>query len=279
MEAGGTARRIRSGSSNNGHSLLAANLLILVVLLCWSSTWILSCRAWDCSSSDRTTLLDFKSGFVDVDGVFSTWNASTNCCTWSGVTCRESDGAVLALTLIGTSGNSNNQAYRDASYTGGTVGAVLISLSSLQNLTIQWVLFDGPIPLQWRQFSSNLEVIIVNNANLRDDIPSGLASIPNLQKLDLKSNHLTGAIPADFCYRDRSVEYIDVSYNDMNYLLVPTCLQQESSNGNVSVVYNSQGQSSSPGAPVLGAGVSVIPSFVVFAFGALSSAILLRNLL
>lgn len=121
---------------------------------CTRSVW-----AWECSATDRQTLLEFKSGFVDRDGVFATWNVSTNCCLWSGVACRESDGAVLELALVGTSGSGNQQSYRDASYNGDTtVGASLVWLTHLRKLTIQWVLLDGPIPSQWGEFSGNLKV-------------------------------------------------------------------------------------------------------------------------
>lgn len=256
---------MRCSSSDNNVPVLKG-LAALVVVLC--SGIISGCRAWDCAATDRQTLLNFKAEFVDSSGVFSTWDSSTNCCTWSGVTCRESDGAVLELTVVGSSG-SNQQAY--AGYNNGTVGAGLVSLTHLEKLKIQWVLFNGPIPSQWGEFSGNLVVITINNANLRDNIPSSLASIQNLETLDLKSNHLTGAIPADFCYL-KSIEYIDVSYNDMNYLLVPTCLQGQN---NVTVIYQNQGQSTSPGTPSSAGSIVAVTSVFVFVFGTLSSAVLL----
>jgi hypothetical protein len=239
----GDARsRMRCSSSDNNVPVLKG-LAALVVVLC--SGIISGCRAWDCAATDRQTLLDFKAEFVDSSGVFSTWDSSTNCCTWSGVTCRESDGAVLELTVVGSSG-SNQQAY--AGYNNGTVGAGLVSLTHLEKLKIQWVLFNGPIPSQWGEFSGNLVVITINNANLRDNIPSSLASIQNLETLDLKSNHLT------------------------NYLLVPTCFQGQN---NVTVIYQNQGQSTSPGTPASAGSIVAVTSVFVFVFGTLSSALLL----
>lgn len=205
--------------------------------------------------------------------MFSTWDSSTNCCTWSGVKCRESDGAVLEIAVVGSS-RPDQQPYRDTGYSSGTVGAGLASLSHLKKLKIQCVLFNGPIPSQWGEFSSNLVVITVNNANLRGDIPSSLAGVQNLETLDLKSNHLTGAIPAGFC-NNQNIEYIDVSYNDMNYPLEPTCLQGQNKS-NVTVIYQNQGQSTSPGTPASSAGsIVAVTSAFVFAFGALSCAPLL----
>lgn len=227
------------------------------------------CQAWDCSAGDKATLLDFKNSFVDNAGVFASWNGS-NCCTWAGVTCRESDGAVLELAVVGSSA-SNQQPYRDTSISGGLVGSGLVGLTSLQKLKIQWVLFNGAIPSTWGGFSSNLIWITINNANLRNDIPSNLANIQSLQRLDLKSNHLTGSIPSTFCSQP-NLKYIDVSYNDMNYILVPACLQGQN---NITIIFGNQGQSTSPGAPGAGSGsILTVASSLVLAFGAVSTAVL-----
>lgn len=237
----------------------------IVLLLCVAA--ITGSQAWDCSAEDKAVLLSFKSGFVDNTGVFSTWMSnSTNCCTWTGVKCRESDGAILELSVVGSSAS---QPYRDTSYNGGTVGAGLVALKHLQKLNIQWVLFNGGIPSQWGDFSDNLIWITINYANLRNDIPSNLANINNLQRLDLKQNHLTGSIPSTFCTHDK-ISYIDVSYNDMNYILVPACLQGQN---NITIIYDGQGQSSSPGSRGAGS-MLTIASSLVLAMGALSSAFL-----
>ncbi|KAG0593391.1 hypothetical protein M758_1G319100 [Ceratodon purpureus] len=240
-----------------------ASLISLVVLVLAVS----GCQAWDCSATDRAILLDFKNSFVDNTGVFSSWNStSSNCCTWQGVTCRESDGAVLELAIVGSSA-SNQQPYRDTSYS--TVGSGLVGLTHLQKLKIQWVLFNGGIPSTWGAFSSNLIWITINNANLRNDIPSNLANIQSLERLDLKSNHLTGSIPSTFCSHP-NLNYIDVSYNDMNYILVPACLQGQN---NITIIYGNQGQSTSPGSPGAGS-ILTVASSVVLAFGAISTALL-----
>jgi hypothetical protein len=239
---------------------LAMTLVVLAMV-------IAGCEAWDCSAVDRAILLNFKNSFVDNAGVFATWSStSVNCCTWKGVTCRESDGAVLELAVVGSS-NSNQQTYRDSSL-GGTVGAGLVGLTQLQKLKVQWVLFNDDIPDAWGAFSSNLVWITINNANLRDDIPSALANIQSLQRLDLKSNHLTGDIPSAFCVH-RSISYIDVSYNDMDYILVPACLRLR----NITIISDNQGQSTSPGTPGAASSLAVASSLVL-ALAALSSALL-----
>lgn len=243
-----------------GNAAIPGLLLMMLVL----GVAISGCRAWDCSVNDKAVLLAFKSGFVDNTGVFSTWESdSTNCCTWKGVTCRESDGAVVELSVVGTSAS---QPYRTS---GGTAGAGLIALTSLQKLKIQWVLFNGAIPSQWGEFSDNLIWITVNNCNLRNDIPSTLANINNLQRLDLKENHLTGSIPSTFCTHQK-INYIDVSYNDMNYILVPACLQGQN---NITIIYDGQGQSTSPGNRGAGS-VLTVASSLVLAVGAVASAVL-----
>lgn len=214
---------------------------VVVVVLVVLSPRLPGLHAWYCSAGDRETLLEFRSAFVDVGGVFSTWNPNSNCCTWRGVRCAERDGAVLELTLVGNSQSGSLQSYRDPRFVG--VGAGLVALASLQQLTIQWLILDQPVPSEWGEFSSNLQIIVINNANLYGNIPSSLAYIPNLQTLDLRSNHLMGVIPLEFC-KQRSIRYIDVSFNDLNNMPVPRCL-----NRIVIVVYNNQGQNTSPGPP------------------------------
>ncbi|XP_024372676.1 receptor-like protein 50 [Physcomitrium patens] len=258
----GVAKKMRSDRN------VARKVDLLVQIAVGLLLAISGCRAWNCSPTDTQILIDFKSGFIDRNMVFSTWDASTNCCTWSGVKCREGDGAILELEIKGTSAY-NQQTYRDTSYQGGTVGAGLVNLTYLRKLKIQWVLLNGPIPLQWGEFSNNLVSITINNANLRDDIPSNLAGIQSLEKLDLKSNHLTGSIPSSFC-NHKNIKHIDVSYNDMNYILVPTCLQAQDS---VMVSYSNQGQSTSPGQPAVASALTITFSIVV-SFGALSTALL-----
>lgn len=214
------------------------------------STIILSClifhlpgtSAWNCSTTSRDALLNFKAGLVDTPNLFVTWTTSLDCCLWQFVTCRESDGAVLQLQITGS---SVSQPYRNTSYNAYTLGSTLVDLDQLQVLKIQWVLFNSSIPSRWSSFSNNLQNLTVNDANLRNDIPSSLSNIDYLQHLDLKSNHLTGSIPSSFCSM-KHLTYLDVSYNDMSSNLVPTCLQGSTS---VTLLYGNQGDSTSPGPP------------------------------
>ena len=173
---GNAQSRIRCSSNNNAPVM--NGLVALAIVLC--SGIISGCRAWDCAAIERQAMLVFKAGFVDIYGVFSTWDFSSNCCTWRGVKCRESDGAIIELNLEGNSG-SNQQPYRR--YNSGAVGEELVALTHLEKLKIQWVLFNGPIPSQWGEFSSNLAVITINNANLRGGIPPNIARIPNSKLL------------------------------------------------------------------------------------------------
>ena len=213
-------------------------------------TIILSClifnlpgtSAWNCSTTSRDALLNFKAGLVDTPNLFVTWTTSLDCCLWQFVTCRESDGAVLQLQITGS---SVSQPYRNTSYNAYTLGSTLVDLDQLQVLKIQWVLFNSSIPSRWSSFSNNLQNLTVNDANLRNDIPSSLSNIDYLQHLDLKSNHLTGSIPSSFCSM-KHLTYLDVSYNDMSSNLVPTCLQGSTS---VTLLYGNQGDSTSPGPP------------------------------
>ncbi len=186
------------------------------------SVFIGSCSAWTCSSDSETALLGFKNGLIDPDGLLDEWVPGTNCCYWPYVTCRQSDGAVIELSITG-SARPNHQPYR--SKNANSLGSTLADLTELQLLKLQWIFFNSPIPSAWGSFSDNLVFLIVNDCNLQGSIPSNLGDIHSLQRLDLQANFLTGVIPQQLCNL-QSLNYLDVSYNNLQSgAIVPTCFQ------------------------------------------------------
>jgi hypothetical protein len=79
---------------------ITTHALSLVLLI--NSVLISSCSAWTCSSESEDALLGFKQMLVDPEGLLAEWVQGTNCCTWPYVTCRASDGAVIALSITGS---------------------------------------------------------------------------------------------------------------------------------------------------------------------------------
>lgn len=207
-------------------------LVTLVVVLAAAAR----CNAATCSSTTVDALLGFRSAFNDPrDKVFSSWDDASDCCTWAGVTCR--DGALVVLDLEGPSGTGSDQVTSNQSYS-GRPGHSLNKLQDLQTLKLKNLQFSSKIPSQWSSFSDSLTAITVNDCDLQDSIPSGIASNSKLQTLDLKSNSLTGEIPSKLCNL-QDLKYLDLSYNDLDTGSVPNCITNGGSITNVNYGHQS----------------------------------------
>lgn len=181
-------------------------------------------------------MLEFRSAFSDPSGkVFSSWDNGGDCCDWKGVTCQ--DGAVIVLDVEGPSGTGSDYVTSNQSYS-GKPGRTLVKLKDLQTLKLKNLQFSSKIPSQWSSFSDSLVVITVNNCDLQDDIPSGIASNIHLQTLDLKANSLTGDIPSKLCNL-QDLKYLDLSYNQLDTSDVPDCLANGGSVTNVNYGHQS----------------------------------------
>lgn len=203
--------------------------VVVVVVLVFSDMFISSCSAnnWRCSSQSENALLGFKNQLIDPNGLFAEWLPGTDCCYWPFVTCRESDSAVIALSITG-SVRPSRQPYRDPkSYMNSQqFGSTLADLTELELLKLQWIFFNSPIPSSWgTSFSDNLVVLILNDCTLRGPIPPELGYISKLQRLDLQSNFLTGVVPQTLCNL-KHLNYLDVSYNSLQSgYVIPNCFQ------------------------------------------------------
>lgn len=63
---------------------------------------------FNCRNDQRDALLEFRDEFPPIDeSNLSSWNKSSDCCLWNGVTCNEKSGQVISLDLHDTSLNSS----------------------------------------------------------------------------------------------------------------------------------------------------------------------------
>ncbi|XP_018448995.2 receptor-like protein 30 [Raphanus sativus] len=117
-----------------------------------------------CRHDQRDALLEFKHEFsVNKSNSIlslSSWNKSSDCCSWEGVMCDAKSGHVLSLYLDFIP--LNNSLKPDSG---------LFKLHHLRNLTL-------------------------SNCNLSGELPSSLGNLSHLTKLHLSKNHLVGEIPA-----------------------------------------------------------------------------------
>lgn len=223
--------RTWSGSCNGTHQVVLALIILAATFTTCCSTYSSSC-----SSNTVEALLDFRSAFCDPSGrVFSSWDNGGDCCTWKGVTCQ--DGALIVLDVEGPSTTGSDKVTSNQSYS-GKPGHTLAKLKDLQTLKLRNLQFGSKIPSQWSSFSDCLVVITVNNCDLQNDIPSGIASNKNLQTLDLKANSLIGNIPSKLCNL-KDLKYLDLSYNQLDTSDVPNCIANGGSVTNVNYGHQS----------------------------------------
>ncbi|KAG0491782.1 hypothetical protein HPP92_005180 [Vanilla planifolia] len=134
-----------------------------------------------------------------------------------------------------------------SNYFNGTVPD-LQSMAFLQDLDLSGN-FLGP---QFPSLGKNIATLALKNNTFGGDIPSNLASLHALQKLDLSSNQLSGPIPS-FLFSQPFVRYLDLSGNslkgalpadltcgkDLNFVDIsrnlllgslPSCIRSNSSN-------------------------------------------------
>lgn len=224
-------------SSGTGVRVSLTAILAIAAATCCSAVTT-------CTSSTVNALLEFRSAFHDPNGkVFSSWNNNADCCTWAGITCQ--NGALVVLDVEGplTATVTSNRSYS------GKPGHTLSKLKDLQTLKLKNLQFSSKIPSQWSSFSDSLVAITVNNCDLRDSIPSGIASNSRLQTLDLKSNNLSGKIPSKLCDL-QELKYLDLSYNELDTGSVPDCITNSGSITNVNYGHqstNSENDASGPG--------------------------------
>jgi len=130
-------------------------------------------------------------------------------CEWKGITCDDSDTAVLSLELGGNglSGTLPDELkllryLQTLSFPGNSIGGTLppgySDLYDLEVLDLSGNLLTGSLPKVYGGFGSFelLRVFDLGDNELEGSIPSELGDMPSLETIALCSNALTGTIPS-----------------------------------------------------------------------------------
>ncbi|CAA7015838.1 unnamed protein product [Microthlaspi erraticum] len=143
-----------------------------------------------CRHDQRDALLEFKDEFpvnesspIPNDAPLSSWNTSSDCCFWKGVTCDAKSGEVISLNLSNVS--LNNSLKQNSG---------LFKLQHLRNLTLRNSSLNGEIPSSLGYLSRLTKLNLLYN-NLVGQIPASIGNLTRLRYLDLSQNKLTGKIP------------------------------------------------------------------------------------
>ncbi|XP_020677533.1 receptor-like protein 32 [Dendrobium catenatum] len=219
------------------NSLIFLHLLLLSFCLVFEF-FSINCNALgQCLQTESSMLLQLKRGFTSGD--LDTWNLSTNCCIWEGVTCDESSGRVISINLraqsIGECFNNFKSMMIDKIDTVRDITVFTLNqeyylgfltiMNKGQQMTISksWKiiisidfsnnLFEGEIPITIGQLTS-LQVLNISHNYLTGTIIPQLGNLKQLESLDLSMNSLSGKIPqelASLCF----LEYLNLSYNKL----------------------------------------------------------------
>ncbi|KAL6133792.1 hypothetical protein ACLB2K_066025 [Fragaria x ananassa] len=138
-----------------------------------------------CIETQKQSLLSFKNSLVFDSSSSSkiiTWNSSTECCSWLGVTCS-TNGSIVGLDISSESISCNiddssslfqlehlqslNLAYND--FNGSSIPSAIGKLASLRYLNLTYAFYSGQIPIE-------------------------VAHLTRLTVLDLSSNYLNGEL-------------------------------------------------------------------------------------
>ncbi|MBA0733622.1 hypothetical protein Gogos_017615, partial [Gossypium gossypioides] len=140
-----------------------------------------------CLPEDTSALLQFKNTlFIDEDALCpysktQSWNESTNCCTWEGVTCDKVTGQVISLDL--SCSMLTGSLYPNTS---------LFRLQGLKRLDLSFNNFSGT------------------------SIPSGFSQLVSLTYLDLSCCFFSGSVPSDISLLSKLIS-LNLSTNDLKF--------------------------------------------------------------
>ncbi|KAH0707854.1 hypothetical protein KY289_012930 [Solanum tuberosum] len=163
-----------------------------------------------CSPSEALSLLHLKQHFEISDKYSrhystslpktSSWNESTDCCTWGWITCDMLTGYVIGLDL--SNANLSGTIHPNSS---------LFQLHRLQTLNLAYNNLSGLIPDSIGNFTQIRELDFGSN-HFTGHIPSKISKLKHLTRLDLSFNSLGGKIP-DVFSNLRELVTLYLSYN------------------------------------------------------------------
>ncbi|PWA71374.1 Leucine-rich repeat-containing protein [Artemisia annua] len=155
------------------------------------------------------------------------WNTSTDCCNWDGVSCDDSTGEVIGLEL--SCGMLQGTIHPDSSLfnlthlisldlsgnnLNGALPSWLFTSPSLETLHLENNMFSGNVPFD--SFTSpSLTYLDLSFNSLNGTLPSWLFSSPSLKYLYLGNNMFSGNVPFD-SFTSPSLTYLDLSFNSLN---------------------------------------------------------------
>ncbi|GKE40114.1 leucine-rich repeat-containing protein, partial [Tanacetum coccineum] len=132
------------------------------------------------------------------------WNTSTDCCNWGGVSCDDSSGDVISLDL--TCGRLKGTIHPNSS---------LSNLTHLESLVLSYNTLNGTLP-SWLFTSPSLKYLLLDNNMFSGNVPFESFALPSFFTLFLNNNQLSGQIDMQTFRRLTNLTDLDLSSNNFS---------------------------------------------------------------
>ncbi|KAH8963293.1 hypothetical protein BDL97_04G000800 [Sphagnum fallax] len=176
--------------------MMRSSSLLLLLMLCALSGRSL---ATVCRASDRNALLAFKAQLIDADGVLKDWDASTNCCVWTGVFCDRTHSRVGSLFVNANCRNciGNGKLIVDPKVNGASFAASLSNLTALTQLSFNnvQIRFRFSIPPAIYTLTNLVSLSLTDCQFSGPSIPADVGKLVKLTELTLDGNRFPGGLP------------------------------------------------------------------------------------
>ncbi|PWA43345.1 Leucine-rich repeat-containing protein [Artemisia annua] len=173
-------------------------------------------RGHKCSQEQSEALLLFKHNLSSFNypsddcgsinhPIMMSWNTSTDCCNWDGVTCDHSTGDVIRLNL--QCGMLQGTIHPDSS---------LFNLTHLTHLYLSGNSLNGTLP-SWLFTSPSLQYLFLDYNMFSGNVPFESFTSPSLKGLDLRyNNQLGGQIDVQTFPQLTNLTYLYLSNNNFS---------------------------------------------------------------
>ncbi|KAK8613222.1 hypothetical protein V6N13_100989 [Hibiscus sabdariffa] len=160
-------------------SRLLLNSLVAVFFIIVTAVLV----SGQCESDQQVLLLRLKETLNSSLSVkLGSWNPSTDCCSWGGITC-DASGRVIGLDLS------------SQSISGAVDGSnSLFDLRHLQQLNLAYNRLDFSFPCGFHKFS-NLRSLNLSNSGFKGQIPAEISRLGSLVTLDLSVSSFVSIEP------------------------------------------------------------------------------------